>query len=84
MVTFPSFTLPGAPGIVAAGDSTILDAAAARQPIVLLLGTPGHHALFAVHPFGDYRQKYELTVDVDGTPTPMVVSGKWPSLMRVR
>jgi len=67
---------------VAKGDATILELAENRLPIVLLLGEPGQkRAIFAVHPFGDYRQRYTLTVDVDGTPTVMTISGKWPSLV---
>ena len=81
--SFASYSLPGTPGSVAKGDATILDVAANRLPIVLLLGTPGHRAVFAVHPFGDYRQRYMLMVDVDGTATPVVISGKWPSLVKL-
>lgn len=79
--TFASYTLPDTPGSQAKGDATILQLAIDRLPIVLLLGEPGKRALFAVHPFGDYRERYELTVDVDGTPTPLTLSGKWPSLV---
>ena len=81
--TFASYTLPGTPGCTASGDATILDVAQNRLPIVLLLGAPGHRALFAVHPFGDYRTSYTLTVDVDGKPTPLTISGKWPSLVKL-
>ena len=81
--SFASYSLPGTPGSAAKGDATILDVAASRLPIVLLLGSPGHRAIFAVHPFGDYRQRYTLTVDVDGTPTPLTLSGKWPSLVKL-
>ena len=80
---FASYTLPDTVGSVANGDATILQLATDRLPIVLLLGEPGKRAIFAVHPFGDYRQRYSLTVDVDGTPTPMTISGKWPSLVRL-
>ncbi len=81
--SFVSYTLPDTVGCVANGDQTILDLAANRLPIVLLLGEPGKRALFAVHPFGDYRQRYTLTVDVDGTPTPLTIAGKWPSLVKL-
>ena len=81
--TFASFTLPDTPGCVANGDQTILDLASNRLPIVLLLGAPGNRAVFAVHPLGDFRVRYTLTVDVDGAPTPITISGKWPSLVRL-
>lgn len=80
---FASYMLPDTPGSVAMGEATILDIAAKRLPIVLLLGSPGHRAIFAVHPFGDYRKQYTLTVDVDGTPTPLTITGKWPSLVKL-
>ena len=79
---FASYTLPDTVGCVANGDETILYLATNRLPIVLLLGEAGQsRAIFAVHPFGDYRQRYTLTVDVDGTATPVTISGKWPTLV---
>ena len=77
---FASYTLPDTVGSVAKGDATILELATNRLPIVLLLGEPGKRAIFAVHPFGDYRQRYTLTVDVDGAQVPVTISGKWPAL----
>jgi hypothetical protein len=84
--SFASYSLPGTPGSAGSagkGDAAILEVAGSRLPIVLLLGSPGQRAIFAVHPFGDYRQRYTLTVDVDGTPTPVTLSGKWPSLVKL-
>jgi hypothetical protein len=79
--SFASYSLPGTPGSSVKGEGAILEVAQNRLPIVLLLGSPGHRALFAVHPFGDYRQRYTLTVDVDGTQTPLTLAGKWPTLV---
>jgi hypothetical protein len=84
--SFASYSLPGTKGSAGSagkGDAAILEVAGSRLPIVLLLGSPGQRAIFAVHPFGDYRQRYTLTVDVDGTPTPVTLSGKWPSLVKL-
>ena len=78
---FASYSLDGGPKVVATGDQTILMLAADRKPIVLLLGTPGHRALFAVHPFGDFRTRYDLTVDVDGVPRSLSLTGKWPTIV---
>lgn len=80
--SFAAYTLDGGPGSVPSGDMTILELAEGRLPIVLLLGEPGARAVFAVHPFGDYRRRYTLEVDVDGAPTIVTISGKWPTLVR--
>jgi hypothetical protein len=81
--SFASYSLPNTPGNTTTGESAILELAQKRLPIVLLLGSVGKRAIFAVHPFGDYRQQYTLTVDVDGTPTPLTLSGKWPTLVKL-
>lgn len=81
--SFAAYTLADTPGSVPVGEATILQLAADRLPIVLLIGEPGKRAVFAVHPFGDFRKRYELSVDVDGTATPVTISGKWPTLVKL-
>ena len=80
--SFASFSLDGAP-FTASGEATVLQAAEQRMPLVLVLGSGSHRAVFAVHPFGDFRKQYTLQVDVDGSPRSLTVTGKWPTLVRL-
>lgn len=62
---------------------TVLNLADQRRPIVILSGAPGAQALFAVHPFGDWRKRYKLSVQLDGKPRDITISGKWPTLVKL-
>jgi len=63
--------------------NTVLNLADKRQPIVMVTGAAGSQALFAVHPFGDWRNRYKLTVHYNGKQHHITVSGKWPTLVKL-
>ena len=75
---YASYRLDGSNVVPADGDASILNWDAGRRPIVLLLGEPGRRGYLAVHPWGDYRKVYTVTVLIDGVPHDIKLNGKWP------
>ena len=79
---FATFRVDGQQRIIPSGDATILDVAQKKAPIVLLLGVPGNRGYFVSYPFGDYRQRYLVSILVDGKYQRVYVNGKWPAIGR--